>query len=100
MPRPYSDRSPNRIRKVALVASVSKKLNAAIPNDDSARDPEDLSSFTAFGKIVDEDGTTILDLTPTTGGAAGTYKINKAIPSTVTPGWYRWKGGLIDSAGD
>lgn len=79
---------------------VGRRLVATIFNDDSARDPENLSTFTAFGKIVDEDGTTILSLSPTTGGADGTFLLDEVIPSATTPGWYRWKGGVTDSAGD
>ena len=92
--------SKNSLTRIKLVAYVGKSLVATISNTDSARDPEDLSTFTAFGKIVDEDDALILDLTPTTANANGSYIINKASPGGTTAGHYRWKGGVIDSAGD
>ena len=92
-------RDPNRIRKIKLIGAIGHKLKANIANDDSARDPENLTTYTAFGKIIDELEVTILDLSPTTGGTAGTYVINKLVPTSSTAGHYRWRGGLIDSAG-
>ena len=92
--------SKNSLTRIKLVAFIGKNLVASISNEDSARDPEDLSTFTAFGKIIDETGATILDLTPTTGGTNGAYVINKTVPGGTTAGWYWWKGGVIDSAGD
>lgn len=95
-----NDLNLDRIRNIVLTAFVGKNLVASIPNDDSARDPENFSGHTAFGKIVDEDGTLILDLAPTIDSAAALYEIDILIPSNTTPGWYRWKGGVTDSAGD
>lgn len=88
-----------RVRRIALFGTVGKNIVANIPNEDSARDPEDFSGMTAFGKIVDEDETTILDLTPTVDSAGALYQIDKLVPSNTTPGWYRWRGGTTDSAG-
>ena len=91
--------NPNRVQNIRLVAYVGKNLVVNIPNEDSAREPEDLSSTTAFAHIVDETETEILDLTPTTASADGLFKIDKAIPGGTTAGWYRWRGGVLDSAG-
>jgi hypothetical protein len=88
-----------RVRRIKLYGTVGKNIVARIPNDDSARDPKDFSGFTAFGKIIDEDDTTILDLTPTIDSAAAIYDIDKLVPGGTTAGWYRWIGGTIDSAG-
>jgi hypothetical protein len=97
-----ADLNTDRIRNIKLVAYVGRHMTVNIPNEDSARDPENLLAYTAFGHIVDETETEILDLTPTAGDTNGLYKIDKLIPAGTTPGWYRWRGGVTDgsSAGD
>lgn len=94
-----NDMNLSRVRRINLFGTVGKNIVANIPNEDSARDPENFSGFAAFGKIVDEDGATVLDLAPTVDTAGALYEIDKLVPSNTTAGWYRWRGGTIDSAG-
>lgn len=89
-----------RVRRVALTAYVGKQLTVSIPNRDSARDPEDLSTFEAFGKVVDSSGALVLDLTPTVGGEDGMFNIDVLVDAEIPPGWYSWRGGVTDSSGD
>jgi hypothetical protein len=96
-----TDLSAWRVRRVQLIAYAGKQLKAAIPNNDSAGAPEDLTGYTAFGKIVDHEGTLVLDLAPTCGEALGTFILNVLIPAETAPGWYRWRGGFdSDSTGE
>lgn len=92
------DSNPIILRTVKLMAAVGKNVTVSIPCEDSARDPEDLSTFTAWGYIYDEGDNVILNLTPTISGSS--FTVDKAVPSDTTPGWYRWEGGFTDSAGD
>ena len=61
---------------------------------------QDLTGYTASGKVVDENNVTVITLVIAVGGTEGTLSIDQLISAAVPPGRLDWKMELVDSGGD
>lgn len=78
---------------------AGKQLEQTFLLKDPDGDIIDLTGYTAAGKVTDEDGATVITLTITAGGTAGTLTIDQLISAAIPPGRLDWKAELIDSGG-
>ena len=83
-----------------FVAFVGKQLTFTIALQDEDGVAVDLTGYTAAGKIVDEDNTTVLDLSPTVSAANGHYIVDLEVPGATVAGRYDWKGLFVEADGD
>jgi hypothetical protein len=84
-----------------LVAYVGKQLTFTMQAEDyRTGDVIPLTGYTASGKIYDENGTTVLDLSPTINADNGQYVVDVEVPSSIPAGRYDWVGCLIEADND
>jgi len=79
---------------------VGKQLAITFEIQDKNGEVVPLTGYTGDAKIVDEEGTEILDLSPTINASNGYFIIDILIPADTPPGRYDWVGSLITSGGD
>lgn len=86
--------------EVDINCYAGKQLTFTLQLQDGDEVDIDLTGWTAEAKIVDENNTTILDLSPSIVAASGQFVVDVEVPSATSTGRYDWRGTLIEATGE
>ena len=78
---------------------VGKRLAVTFEVYDEDDNIVPLTGYTASGLVVDEDGATVITLTPSIVAATGLVVLDQTLSALLTPGRLDWFIILIDASG-